>query len=137
MVEEDVEYLESRVGVEHRSGKGSSLAFDETTYKDICRQRGEAMLYRQDERDGVCYPGSGKNGCKPEKRASEEVERVGGHEVRAQVGKPVPAELTAAYSVVGEIVEGNLLRVEIAVVDEVPAVAYHDRNNRQKQGDNA
>ena len=133
MIEKQVEQLEAGKGVQQTAHNGGVGILHKPADVGVSGQCSDTMLDAEQNGDGKCHPASWQNGGDPEERAAEQVEGIGADEVGAQIGVPVPAEATAAHGVVGKIIERNLLRIEIAVVDEIAAVCDDDGQEYQQQ----
>lgn len=133
MIEKQVEQLEAGKGVQQTAHNGGVGILHKPADVGVSGQCNDTMLDAEQNGDGKCHPASWQNGGDPEERAAEQVEGIGADEVGAQIGVPVPAEATAAHGVVGKIVERNLLRIEIAVVNEIAAVCDDDGQEYQQQ----
>ena len=79
------------------------------------------------------HPARERDG-QPEKRAAEQVERVGTDEIGPEVGFPVPAPVSAAHGIMAHLVERNLLNIEISVKEKISLVKKDERNKKQESG---
>ena len=134
VVEEDVVDGKAGERVQQPAEDGGVPARDVPAQVVRARQAGAGELEDEQRphqvRHGLAREGNGQ----PEKRAAEQVERVAADEVRAEVGRPAPAEIAAAHGVVAHLVERHLLDVEVPVKEEI-AVVKKDERDEKEEGD--
>ena len=95
------------------------------------------MLQTEEPRNGIEHPALREQCGKPEKRTAEQVEGIGADQTAAEIRVPVPAELTVSHCIIGKLIERELLRNEISVVDEIPLIHDHEGQQNDQQGQKA
>ena len=131
MVEEYIIHLEAGECIEQSSDHRCRAIPDEPPDIGIGRHCRNRVLQRQQIRDQIEHPFLRERNRQPEKGAAEQIKRIGADEIRAEIGLPVPAEISVHDSIVCKIVKRKLLRIKVAVIDEESPGIDHNRDQQK------
>ena len=136
MEEKDVVDREARKSVEQCADHGVALEAH-MPLQPAVGSRGSAGEFEDQQRSDQIRDDLVRKGDRqPEKRAAHQIEAVARQGVGTEVGEVVPAELTGAYMGMDQLIEGDLLHIEVAVIIENAAVIgdkRRDQHDRQRQ----
>ena len=122
VVEEDVVDREAGKGVKEGAEHRPVPIPDEPPQVPVGGDGGAGGFEHQQRRHQVGHEAGGEGEGEPEEGGEEKVEAVGADEIGPQVGFPAPPDVPLPHRLVGKLVEGNLLDVEVPVKEKVPLV---------------
>ncbi len=135
MVKEDVVDHKAGEGVEKGTGNGKVSIFDKALEVEIGEESGKRKFKHEKRRHKIREPSIREGECQPEERTEQQIEAVGADEICAEIGVPVPENISASYRAVSELVEGDLLNVIVAVERKDTLINYNGDKEHKKRHD--
>ena len=115
VVKKDIVHGKAGKCVKHPADHGKIRRFDVAPQVKVAGHGGKAEFQHEQRAHQVGNRFAGKGQRQPEKRAPQQVERIGANKIGAQVGCPAPTDITAADCIVAHLVKRHLLNIKIAV----------------------
>ena len=97
----------------------------EAAYIAVSCERSTGKFQHEQRSHQIGYNLAWEYKRKPEERTSEHIKTVRAYEIGAQVGVPVPIDISGPYSVMGKAVKRNLLYIKIPIIQKKSAVKDH------------
>ena len=133
LVEENIINLEPGKSVKQCAENGIAFVFYKALEIGICEYRRNRELEYIYRRHKIRSPACGEQAHDPEKRTAEKVVRIAPDEIGAEVGVPVPAEVAFVNHTHTMLIEGKLLDVVVAVIEEYRFTCTYPFHNDERE----
>ena len=134
MEEKEIVYRIAGEGVQYAADDSIAAIPHISSEINVSCQRGKAELEDQQGTEAVGDPGGGQQRRQPEERRTQKIKAVAADKVGAQVGQMAPSEVSRADGIVCQFIKRDLLHIEVAVIQKIPAAGDHNRDyDRRRQ----